>query len=56
MLSYGLMPAPHDPQWLAGSTTDSSRGHRKMTTFRKLPMMRPNSAATPAHTAGGRVS
>src|SRR5882757_868393 len=45
MLSYAAMAFPHFVQLDAGSTMDLSAGIRRMQTFRKLPMTKPNKNA-----------
>ena len=45
MLSYGAIAFPHLGQLDAGVTMDLSSGIRRMQTFRKLPMTRPNKNA-----------
>src|SRR5579863_8555014 len=45
ILSYGAIAFPHFGQLDAGSTMDLSAGIRRMQTFRKLPMTKPNKNA-----------
>jgi hypothetical protein len=45
MLSSGRIAAPQAGQCDPGQTTDSPRGVRWMTTFRKLPMTAPQMVA-----------
>src|SRR5258708_13543491 len=42
ILSYGAIAFPHFVQLDAGSTMDLSAGIRRMQTFKKLPMTKPN--------------
>src|SRR3954447_10310350 len=60
MLSYGAISLSHPGQCDGGFTTDSLRGMRQITTFRKEPMRRPNSPqmaaiapVTPRRVRGG---
>jgi hypothetical protein len=46
MLSYAAMGLPHLVQLEAGSTMDLSAGIRRMQTFRKLPISKPNKNAS----------
>src|SRR5580765_1002210 len=45
-LSHAAIGAPHDGQRERGDTSDSPRGRRWTTTFRKLPTIRPKRPAT----------
>jgi hypothetical protein len=54
MLSQARTGCPHVMQREAGLTTDSPRGTRATTTFRKLPQTAPNTAAITA--AAGETS
>ena len=51
MLSYGLICVLQAVQCDDGSTTDSSRGIRRMQTFKKLPITSPSKNMAAAITA-----